>query len=101
MNLHCFLKVTFGMSLVLLSSMGAAAEESAKPAFSMGNGSENWIDVAGVTRNNSVLTFPEVQIAGNGWLVIHPFENGAANADITTAGGMLMLYTDGTNWLKG
>ncbi|MFT7245832.1 MAG: hypothetical protein ACI82A_003203, partial [Candidatus Azotimanducaceae bacterium] len=48
---------------------------------SMGNGTKNWIDVAGVTRNGSVLSFPEVQIDGNGWLVVHPFENGAPNGD--------------------
>ncbi len=49
--------------------------------FSMGNGSQNWIIVEGVTRVDSVLTFPEVQIDGNGWLVIHPFENGVPNGD--------------------
>lgn len=69
------------MSLVLLCSQSVHAEDSAKPGFSMGNGTDNWIDVAGVTRNNSVLTFPEVQIDGNGWLVIHPFENGKPNGD--------------------
>jgi hypothetical protein len=42
---------------------------------------KNWIDVVGVTRNGSVLNFPEVQIDGNGWLVVHPFENGVPNGD--------------------
>ena len=81
MNLLSFLKAISVMSLVLLCSQSLQAEDSAKPGFSMGNGTDNWIDVAGVTRNNSVLTFPEVQIDGNGWLVIHPFENGAPNGD--------------------
>ena len=81
MKSRSFPKTIFFMSLVLLSSLGLQAEDSAKPGFSMGNGTANWIDVAGVTRENSVLTFPEVQIDGNGWLVIHPFENGAPNGD--------------------
>ena len=56
MNLLSFLKVISVMSLVLLCSQRVHAEDSAKPGFSMGNGTDNWIDVAGVTRNNSVLT---------------------------------------------
>lgn len=47
----------------------------------MGNGEKNWIIVDGATRQDSTLTFKEVQIAGSGWLVIHPFENGAPNGD--------------------
>jgi hypothetical protein len=81
MNLHGFRKTIFATSLALLCSLSLHAEETEKPAFSMGNGTENWIDVAGVTRIDSVLTFPEVQIDGNGWLVIHPFENGKPNGD--------------------
>lgn len=68
-------------ALVMLFSLNSYAEEPDKSAFSMGNGTKNWIDVAGVTRDGSVLNFPEVQIDGNGWLVVHPFENGAPNGD--------------------
>ena len=81
MNLLSFLKLLPGMSMLLLCSLSLHAEESANPGFSMGNGTGNWIDVAGVTRDDSVLTFPEVNIDGNGWLVIHPFENGKPNGD--------------------
>ena len=81
MNLLSIGKVFTATSLVLLCTLNVLAEESAKPAYSMGNGSQNWIDVAGVSRNESVLTFPEVQIDGNGWLVVHPFENGKPNGD--------------------
>ena len=49
--------------------------------ISTGNGDKNWITVEGVTRDNGTLTFSEVQIDGNGWLVIHPFEDGAPNGD--------------------
>ncbi len=55
------------------------AEE--KSQMSIGNGEKNWILTEGVARNDSVLTFKEVQIDGNGWLVMHPFENGAPNGD--------------------
>jgi len=60
----------------------------------MGNGKKNWIDVKGVTREKSVLTFPEVQIDGNGWLVIHPFEKGMPNGDKYVA---LTYLKDGKN----
>ncbi len=47
----------------------------------MGNGANNWIVVEGAVRDNKTLTFKEVHIDGNGWLVMHPFENGAPNGD--------------------
>jgi hypothetical protein len=81
MNLRSFLRTIPSATLILLFSLNSYAEEPDKSAFSMGNGTKNWIDVAGVTRNGSVLSFPEVQIDGNGWLVVHPFENGAPNGD--------------------
>jgi hypothetical protein len=81
MRLRSFLRTIPNVALILLFSLNSYAEEPDKSAFSMGNGTKNWIDVAGVTRNGSVLSFPEVQIDGNGWLVVHPFENGAPNGD--------------------
>jgi hypothetical protein len=79
MKLLSYLKPVFWV--LLLSSLGLKAEEPKKSEFSMGNGDRNWIDVAGVSRDQSVLTFPEVQIDGNGWLVVHPFEDGKPNGD--------------------
>lgn len=65
-----------------LTNVGAQeTQETQQSKFSMGNGEKNWIDVKGVTRNASTLTFREIQIDGNGWLVIHPFEDGAPNGD--------------------
>lgn len=49
--------------------------------MSLGNGASNWIVVEGVQRNDSTLTFSEIKIDGNGWLVMHPFEDGAINGD--------------------
>ena len=70
------------------------AQSDAKPQMTMGNGAKNWISVDDVTRNQSTLTFSEVQIDGNGWLVIHPFENGAPNGDKYVA---LTYLQDGKN----
>lgn len=81
MNLRHFFRAACVLSTSLLIGFSVQAEETYKEAFSMGNGEKNWIDVAGVSREGSVLNFPEVKIDGNGWLVVHPFEDGAANGD--------------------
>lgn len=59
-----------------LFALGASAQ-----GRSMGNGQNNWINIDGVVREGGILTFKDVQIQGNGWLVIHPFEDGAPNGD--------------------
>jgi hypothetical protein len=53
-----------------------AAADAPAAEISLGNGESNWVVVDGVTRAGDTLTFSEVQIDGNGWLVLHPFENG-------------------------
>lgn len=63
-------------------------------AMSMGNGEKNWISVDDFQRDGTVLTFAEVQIDGDGWLVIHPFEDGAPNGDKYVASTFLR---DGKN----
>ena len=40
------------------------------------------IVVDDATREGSTFTFSTVQIDGNGWLVLHPFEDGKPNGDI-------------------
>jgi len=59
----------------------AQAQSDGTPQRSIGNGAKNWITTEGVKREGGTLTFSEVQIDGNGWLVIHPFEDGAPNGD--------------------
>lgn len=54
----------------------AATKKSGPPQFTRGNGDANWIVTEGTSRSGATLTFPEVQINGNGWLVLHPFKNG-------------------------
>lgn len=68
--------------LVFLSGYAASTLAEERPAnFSMGNGEESSITVEGATRDGNVLTFKEVKINRNGWLVMHPFEEGKPNGD--------------------
>ncbi len=75
------------ISIVLLSLTLACASdvapqsEAPKPADStpkimLGNGAANWIVIEGTTRKGATFTFREVQIDGDGWLVMHPFKDG-------------------------
>ncbi len=77
----------FGFSIAQPQSDSAAQR-------SIGNGEKNWITTEGVQRQDGTLTFSEVQIDGNGWLVIHPFEGGAPNGDKYVASAYVK---DGTN----
>jgi len=73
---------TLAVALVVFSTtmISGFAQE-----ISIGNGEHNWIDVESVTRDGSTLKFSEVQIANAGWLVVHPFQNGAPNGDRVVA----------------
>lgn len=74
-------KFTYFVSAIALLVSATSQAEKAPEGFSMGNGSANWIKTEGATRDGKVLTFDEVHIDGNGWLVMHPFENGKPNGD--------------------
>ncbi len=78
--------------LLLCQSIAVAEEQAAK--ISLGNGENNSITVEGVSRDGSILTFPQVTIDGNGWLVMHPFEDGKPNGDKYVAA---TYVTDGAN----
>jgi len=91
--------------LALAIALGTAAnaqEASEAPSMTLGNGEANWIKVDDVTRSadstyteqrittersavrrgdGTTLTFSEVHIDGDGWLVIHPFIDGKPNGD--------------------
>jgi hypothetical protein len=54
----------------------------ASPPITLGNGDANWIVVEGASRDQATLTFSEVRIDGNGWLVMHPFKDGKPVGDI-------------------
>lgn len=66
--------------LLVLFILGGAMPVASQ--LSMGNGSDNWIVTEGATREGSTLTFPEVKIAGNGWLVLHPFKDGKPDGKV-------------------
>jgi hypothetical protein len=59
-----------------------ACTSIARWVIKLDNGEANWIIVDGATREGATFSFPEVHIDGNGWLVMHPFENGEPNGDI-------------------
>lgn len=94
------MRTALGMALALGLSGAALAQEA--PAIELGNGESNWITVEGLTRSanstyteqritsgssavrrgdGATLTFKEVHIEGDGWLVLHPFMNGKPNGD--------------------
>lgn len=72
------------LALALLISTVMASIGCTQVALAVltGNGENNWIVTEGATRAGNTFTFSEVKIDGNGWLVLHPFENGKPNGDI-------------------
>ncbi|NKB34311.1 MAG: hypothetical protein GKR91_14565 [Pseudomonadales bacterium] len=86
------MKMNFKVITLCLAALGSLA--IVKAQISTGNGESNWINVEDVKRNGGTLTFSEVQIEGNGFLIIHPFENGAINGDRVVASTFLH---DGNN----
>ncbi len=81
------MRLVFKVVLLCLATFGGHAFVHAQ--LSMGNGLSNWINVEDVKREGGKLTFSEVQIEGNGFLIIHPFENGAPNGDRVVASTFL------------
>lgn len=63
---------------MLLQTMANGQE---KPQMTMGNGENNWILLDDVKRDGGVLTFSNINIDGDGWVVVHPFEDGKPNGD--------------------
>ena len=57
-------------TLVLTLGHAGAFAEADQPQPSIGNGAKNWITAEGVTRDQGTLTFSEVQIDGNGRLLL-------------------------------
>lgn len=94
------MRTIIGFTLAL--GIGSAALAQDTPAVALGNGERNWIVVEGLTRSadgtyteqritsgktavrrgdGAKLTFSEVHIDGDGWLVLHPFIDGKPNGD--------------------
>ena len=71
------------LGLLFFFVLGAASINSISaaddvPKITLGNGDANWIVVEGATRNGATFTFSEVNIAKNGWLVMHGYKDGKA-----------------------
>lgn len=71
--------------LVVICVAAVGGQALVHGQISMGNGQNNWIIVDDVKRDGGTLTFSEIQIEGDGFLIIHPFENGAPNGDRVVA----------------
>lgn len=69
--------ITIISSLLVL----IGASQTSLAQMSIGNGENNAIAIESMSRDGNVLTIDEITIEGDGWLVIHPFENGAPNGD--------------------
>ena len=68
--------------LVLQACAAAPPEAPVAPEMTTGNGVANWIVLEDATQEGATFSFPTVQIDGNGWLVMHPFKNGAPVGDV-------------------
>ena len=103
---------------ILLPAFATAEYEEApaKPAFTMGNGEANRIQIEGLTRKAGVtqfsevrddagekssfrgdtvtLTFPEVVIEKPGFLVLHPVMDGRPNGDMVSGFAYLEAGTN-------
>lgn len=54
-----------------------AASTETPPQITLGNGENNAITLEEATRSGATFTFPVVRIDRNGFLVMHPFRDGA------------------------
>ena len=78
----------------LVSAIFALGSSLALGQMSIGNGDQNWIKIEDVKKQGNTLVFSEVQIEGDGWLVIHPFMDGAPNGDRVVARTFLKSGTN-------
>lgn len=74
---------------MLLSACNAGLKHTPKnpvipprDQITMGNGEESNIMAEGFQQNGATFTFKEVNIKGNGWLVMHPFKDGKPHATV-------------------
>jgi hypothetical protein len=77
------------ISFVTPISNAKEHQSDAAPQITLGNGEKSWIIVDDLKRDESTLTFSEVNIDGAGFLVMHPFEDGKPNGDKYVASSYL------------
>ncbi|MFK7980591.1 MAG: hypothetical protein AB8G86_11460 [Saprospiraceae bacterium] len=71
------------LTLLFLQSCNAGLKHTPKnpvapprDQITLGNGERSNIMAEGMTQDGATFTFKEVNIEGNGWLVLHPFKEG-------------------------
>lgn len=96
------LKLAISLAGALIGACSAPVFAQDAAGVTLGNGESNWIVMDGLTRSQdatyteqritsgnsavrrgdgATLTFNEVHIEGDGWLVLHPFMDGMPNGD--------------------
>jgi hypothetical protein len=87
--------LAIALLVTLATTQIAFAEEAAKAkaGIAMGDGEANWIRLEGLAREGRVFTFPEVKIASDGWLVLHPFRDGKPVGEIYVGAGYVPAGT--------
>ncbi|MEO0981512.1 MAG: hypothetical protein AAFX03_02540 [Pseudomonadota bacterium] len=108
--------LTLAIAAAIYAAPATAEEPAEAPQITLGNGEANSIQVEGLSAeesaavfsevrvdgaavstrraNSTTLTFPEVVIAQNGWLVLHPVMDGRPNGDVVSGFAYL---TEGAN----
>ncbi len=67
---------------VVIFGATLAQTQAQESQITMGNGAENAITTDGATRSGDTFSFPQVTIAGDGWLVMHPFKDGRPDGTV-------------------
>ncbi len=78
MNANQTIKVLIGLAFLFLQTIVQGQDKS---QITMGNGENNSITLEEIKRDGPILTFSNITIEGDGWVVIHPFEEGKPNGD--------------------
>ena len=78
MNANQTIKVLIGLVFLFLQTIVQGQDKS---QITMGNGENNSITLEEIKRDGPILTFSNITIEGDGWVVIHPFEEGKPNGD--------------------
>lgn len=76
------MRTAMAWAVALLLAPAAMAQDGGESAearaqITLGNGVHNSILIEGATRSGATLRFPSVRIDRNGFLVMHPFRDGA------------------------
>lgn len=75
--LICALTGLFALTGCASTEADTEAAAAATPSIEVGNGENNYIILDNVSRDGAQFVFETVAIDQPGWLVMHPFENGA------------------------